>query len=64
MVIINGLWNTLRGMTLLVMLTVIFVIVLSVSCLVRLLYASAFSYGAGKLHHGLNFPGLLNRLSR
>ena len=50
MTIIKGLWRTLRGMSLLVVLAVLFTGVLLVSCLARLLFGDGFSHVAGKLH--------------
>ena len=50
MMIINGLWRTLRGMSLLALLAVIFAGVLLVSCVARLLFGDGFSGAAGKLH--------------
>ena len=52
MYVFRGLWNILRGMSLLVMLTVIFTGVLMVSCLARLFYGAGYSEVAGKLHLG------------
>ena len=52
MTIIKGIGNTLRGMSLLVVLAVVFSGVLLVSCLVRLLLGNGFAGAAGKLHLG------------
>jgi hypothetical protein len=52
MTIIRGLWKTLRAMSLLVILAVIFTGVLLVSCLARLCYGAGFSEVAGKLRLG------------
>jgi len=52
MTILTGLWHGLRGMSLLVVLGVIFTGVLLVSCLARLVLGSGFSDAAGKLHLG------------
>ena len=50
--IITGLWRTLRGMSLLVVLALLFTGVLMVSCMARLLYGEVFSGVAGKIHLG------------
>ena len=52
MTILKGLWKGLRGMSLLVILAVIFTGVLLVSCLARLFFGDGFSDVAGKLHVG------------
>jgi hypothetical protein len=52
MTIIRGLWKALRGLSLLVMLAVIFTGVLLVSCLARFFYGAGFSDVAGKLRLG------------
>jgi hypothetical protein len=52
MAIIKGIWKALRGMSLLVILAVIFSGVLLVSCLARLFFGDGFSDVAGKLHAG------------
>jgi hypothetical protein len=49
MTIIKGCWQTLRGMSLLVVLSVLFTGVLLISCLVRLIFANGFAEVAGKL---------------
>ena len=52
MTIMRVLWHTLRGMSLLVVLTVLFTGVLFVSCLARLALGDGLSGVAGKLHLG------------
>jgi hypothetical protein len=52
MTIVRGLWKTLRAMSLLVILAVIFTGVLLVSCLARCFYGAGFSDVAGKLRLG------------
>ena len=58
MSIIRGLWKMLRGMSLLVVLAVIFTGVLLISCLARLCYGSGFTEVVGKLRQQQP-PGLL-----
>lgn len=52
MIIIKEIWHLVRGMSLLVMLAVLFGGVIMVSCLARLLYGEVFSEVAGKLRPG------------
>ena len=52
MAIIKGIWNALRGLSLLVILAVIFSCVLVVSCLARLFYGNGSSEVAGRLQLG------------
>jgi hypothetical protein len=47
---INLVWRTVRGISLLAVLAVVFVGVVGVSCLVRLLMGSALTQVAGKLN--------------
>jgi hypothetical protein len=50
MFIIAGLWKTLRGMSLLVVLVVIVTLVLTVSCVTILLSGSRLPDRAGRFH--------------
>jgi len=52
MVIIRGLWNLFRGMSLVTILVVLFAGVILVSCLARLLYGAEFTDVARKLRLG------------
>jgi hypothetical protein len=52
MMILNAVWRALRGISLLVVLTVIFTGVLLVSCVTRLFFGGGFADVAGKMHLG------------
>ena len=52
MAIIKGVWNAVRGVSLLVILAVIFGGVLLVSCLARLFFGWGSSEVAGRFHLG------------
>lgn len=52
MAIVQGIWNTVRGISLLAVLAVLFTGVLMVSCLARLVLGSGFSEVAGRLNLG------------
>ena len=52
MVVIRGIWNVLRGGTLLVLLAVLFSGVILVACVARLFLGQGVSQVAGKLHLG------------
>ena len=52
MAIIQGIWKTMRGVSLLVVLAVLFTGVLMVSCLARLVLGNGFSEVAGRLNLG------------
>jgi len=47
--VIWGMWKTIRGLSLLAVLFVIFAGVLLISCLARICYRNGFSEVAGKL---------------
>jgi len=52
MKIIKAIWNTLRGLSLLAVLTVLFGAAVVVSCGLRLVLGNGFADVAGKLHLG------------
>jgi hypothetical protein len=52
MALIRSVWQTVRGMSLLVMLAGIFTVVLLVSCLARLMYGNGVTEVAGRLRLG------------
>jgi len=52
MIIIKGIWNLVRGMSLVMILVALFGGVILVSCLARLLYGAGFSDVARKLRLG------------
>jgi hypothetical protein len=52
MALIRRIWQTVRGMSLLVMLAGIFTVVLLVSCLARLMYGNGVTEVAGRLRLG------------
>lgn len=50
--VIGAVWNTFRGLSLLVVLTVAFAGAVAVSCVLRLALGNGFADVAGKLHLG------------
>ncbi|GFO67626.1 hypothetical protein GMLC_12050 [Geomonas limicola] len=51
---ISVVWKTFRGLSLLVVLAVVFAGAVAVSCLLRLVLGNGFADVAGKLHLGSN----------
>lgn len=49
---VSAVWNTIRGFSLLAVLTVVFTGVVVVSCVLRLALGNGFANAAGKLHLG------------
>lgn len=52
--IVSMVWNTLRGLSLLAALSVLFAGALAISCVLRLALGNGFADVAGKLHLGTN----------
>lgn len=52
--IVSMVWNTLRGLSLLAVLSLLFAGAVAVSCVLRLVLGDGFADVAGKLHLGTN----------